>query len=158
MKNLKNISLASIIFVLLTASCSKEKQYQSKLEGTWDIYKVEQLKNYYDIDSVITLSTIDDYGTITFTKEETTTSYQTMDVAYSGFVNSEYLAINGSNIVPFAYELFKGYVMMHGGLVEMKELYFEFENKKEMTLVIGYTYNPGGTAPFALQTKYYFKK
>jgi len=54
--------------ICMMLSCSKEKRYQSKVIGDWDIYQVIYSTNYYELDSVVIDNTIDNYGEITFTK------------------------------------------------------------------------------------------
>lgn len=156
-KYLKALSIIAIAIMVI--SCNKEKKYRSKVLGTWDIYKVEYSTNYYEIDSIIIDNTINDYGEITFTKDETSTTYQTMDIAYEGILFSEYLSTSPStNEAPFVYEVFQDHIITHGGLLELGGLYFDFESKKEMTVVTGVNYNPGGSIVVAYQTTYYFRK
>jgi len=82
-----------------------------------------------------------------------------MDVAYEGSLKSQYLTTSPTlNEAVFVYEVFQDHIITHGGLLELGDLYFEFDGKKEMYVVTGVNYNPGGTNAIAYQTTYLFRK
>lgn len=144
--------------VIIVTSCNKEKRYQSKIIGTWDIYEVVYSTNYYELDSIVIDNTIADYGEIVFTKDETSVQYQTLDVAYEGSLMKNNVSIGQPSTTSFVYEVFEDYIVTHDGLLEIGDLYFDFDSKKEMSLVTGVNYDPGGTTPIAYQTTYSFRK
>ena len=146
------------MMVIIVTSCNKEKRYQSKIIGTWDIYEVVYSTNYYELDSIVIDNTIADYGEIVFTKDETSVQYQTLDVAYEGSLMKNNVSIGQPSTTSFVYEVFEDYIVTHDGLLEIGDLYFDFDSKKEMSLVTGVNYDPGGTTPIAYQTTYSFRK